>query len=598
MNYGYLCIKIISFRNEADSYRLLHVMKVMAMYNECIDEHAEQFPHCKGKSTLYWDLSKEQQWGLCWIEQMFCAKCSYQSKPYPLYKEVDGESAKGRKAANINRGIHVGLSQTPIGPTSLRRVLMSAHVPPPSRYGLQKAANKVCSDICVVNKEDMQRRCEDLKKINKLRNEPEHVINVECDGAYNNKLYSGVGRTLMQPGTQCNYVVAENVTSRRQIIAMTNVNKLCSKHGFHSEIDSTCDIKKGKCSTTDPMETSIGNEGEWASRSLGDLKESGLEVKYMTTDPDTKAYLAAQDLFDGGVTTTEPKHLLDSRHLTENHRKFIKKNTVILNSMPAATKSDKESLLSLFAMDLSKRCQAECEALPKTSTKIISQLPILIETIINCYCGDHGLCVLHSKVCDSLSSKNWITKSVYLLADFRIKRTDATHKALWECITYRICESRIEKTVLDSNSQKAEATNRVIRRSVPTNVTYTRNFDGRSHSAVHNLNFGPGESLTQLLSAEGCPVPSGSKVAKSLKREQEINDYHKKYNKMPASKLKRCIRRRKLFDMYREHKEEKHYRKAQLLEAGYQLRRSHTKLKKSIRTDHSYHTRSQRKNIQ
>ncbi|KAK3106993.1 hypothetical protein FSP39_004584 [Pinctada imbricata] len=570
----------------------------MAMYNECIDEHAEQFPHCKGKSTLYWDLSKEQQWGLCWIEQMFCAKCSYKSKPYPLYKEVDGESTKGRKAANINRGIHVGLSQTPIGPTSLRRVLMSVHVPPPSKAELQKSANKVCSNICEVNKLDMQRRREDLKKINKLRNEPEHVINIECDGAYNNKLYSGVGRTLMQPATQCNYVVAENVTGKRQIIAMTNVNKLCSKHGFHSEIDSTCDIKKTKCSTTDPMESSIGNEGEWASRSLGDLKESGLEVKYMTTDPDTKAFLAAQDLFDGGVTSTEPKHLLDSRHLTENHRKFIKKNTVLLNNMPATTKSDKESLLSLFAMDLSKRCQAECEALPKTSTKIFSQLPILIETIINCYCGDHGLCVLHSKVCDSLNSKNWITKSVYLLADFCIKRNDATYKALSECIKYRICESRIEKTVLNSNSQKVEATNRVIRRSVPTNVTYPRNFDGRSQSAVHNLNCGPGESMTKLLSAEGCPVPSGSKVAKSLKKEQELNVYHKKYNQNPASKLKRCIRRRKLFDMYREHKEEMHYRKAQLLEAGYRLRRSHTKLKKSIRTDHLYHTRSQPKNKQ
>ena len=56
---------------------------------------------------------------------------------------------------------------------------------------------------------------------------------------------------------------------------------------------------------------------------------------------------------------------------------------------------------------------------------------------------------------------------------------------------YRFCEERFAKTTLNSNSQKVECVNRVLRRSVPTNVTYPRNFVGRSHSAVHSVNNGP-----------------------------------------------------------------------------------------------------------
>ena len=96
---------------------------------------------------------------------------------------------------------------------------------------------------------------------------PENEINIQADGINNNSLFSGVGKTHFQPSTQCSYVVAENMTPKKQTIALENVNKLCSKHGFHSVEDTQCYIYTCDCTSTVPMEkNNIGNEKEWAKK--------------------------------------------------------------------------------------------------------------------------------------------------------------------------------------------------------------------------------------------------------------------------------------------------------------------------------------------
>ena len=556
-------------------------------------DHTEKSPGCSG--YIDWDPTEEERWGLGWIEQWVCTKCGYRKSKSRLYKELD-TGKRGRKSADINRSIHIGLTQTPIGPASIRKLLISAHVPPPSRQRLQDTSSSVCEDIKAANTLDMHARREDLKKINILRGDASNVIDIECDGAYNNKLYSGVGRTPFQPATQCNYVVVENTTNRRQVIAMENINKLCSKHGIHTSSDPPCDISSNDCSSTHVMETTIGNEGEWAKTCLENLKtESDLEVKHITTDPDTKAYMAAEELYALGVSSTEPEHLLDTRHLSDNHRKFMKGNTALLNIMPGNNKCEREKNLNSFAIDLSKRCQSECEALhvKLKNTGIGSnpavRLQLITETIIQCYHGDHSMCELHSAVCNE--SSNWINRSAYLFKGFKIEYKDTNFKVMEKCIMYRLSEERFHMTRLNSNSQKVESVNRSLRRSVPTNVTYSRNFDGRSHSAVHSVNNGPGESMTLLMEMEGCPVPPGGRLAKALKRDQQNYTYNKCYFKTKQAKLKRLKQRTKLYQLHRDHKEDIKYKSAQLLREGYNQRRKATKTKKVIRTDHSYATK-------
>ena len=69
---------------------------------------------------------------------MRCKICRYVSKRYNLYKEVSTQSP-GRKAATVNYGIQLGLSQTYLGNNGPRKTLASApQLLPGSWHGAQE----------------------------------------------------------------------------------------------------------------------------------------------------------------------------------------------------------------------------------------------------------------------------------------------------------------------------------------------------------------------------------------------------------------------------------------------------------------------------
>ena len=85
----------------------------------------------------------------------------------------------------------------------------------------------------------------------------------------------------------------------------------------------------------------------------------------------------------------------------------------------------------------------------------------------------------------------------------------------------------LEKTKMNTNTQKCEGSNRSMRRSVPKNVTFSRNFPGRSHSAAHSINHGPGESIYKLCRVVGSPTQVGTRVCRALYQQQKVNERHK-----------------------------------------------------------------------
>ena len=89
------------------------------------------------------DMTTEK--GVAWEPGwQWCKICRYMSKRYNLYKKVSTQSPD-RKAATVNYGIQVGLSQT--SNNWLRKTLASANTPPPSRKSLQKTSNIDVSKI-------------------------------------------------------------------------------------------------------------------------------------------------------------------------------------------------------------------------------------------------------------------------------------------------------------------------------------------------------------------------------------------------------------------------------------------------------------------
>ena len=84
---------------------------------------------------------------------------------------------------------------------------------------------------------------------------------------------------------------------------------------------------------------------------------------------------------------------------------------------------------------------------------------------------------------------------------------------------YRLGQDMLEKTKMNTNTQKVEASHRSMRRSIPKSVTFSRHFPGWSHSAAHNINHGPGESIYQLCKVVGSPISPGIKVSRTLKQQ-------------------------------------------------------------------------------
>ena len=58
----------------------------------------------------------------------------------------------------------------------------------------------------------------------------------------------------------------------------------------------------------------------------------------VTTDPDSGAGQAGESLFKDGLLANLPTHYLDTRHLSENIRKSIKRDDKLLQIMLKRTK--------------------------------------------------------------------------------------------------------------------------------------------------------------------------------------------------------------------------------------------------------------------
>ena len=168
------------------------------------------------------------------------------------------------------------------------------------------------------NKKDIQMRCQGLRHLITLRGKKPAAVNIQADGCCNNALYSGVGKTQFQPSTQAIYIFAENERDRNQIIHLQTISKLCPKR--RNGLNIECQPSYGE------LFCKHRNEEQWTKQGLLDLSGAGLEAEFITTDPDpdSSVYRCAMTLFDQGINSIEWSHLLDTRHITQNHRKFIK----------------------------------------------------------------------------------------------------------------------------------------------------------------------------------------------------------------------------------------------------------------------------------
>lgn len=557
--------------SEKNTNRIVTIKKNSEMWNEVFREHGIESPACDG--YLDWDLSKEEKRGSAWREVATCSKCQYKSKTYNLYDEVI-TNRPGRRAAKINLGRQVGIQHTPGGTTSYRQVCMASNIPPPSVSGMQHTSNIVAKSIESKNKEDLKHQREKVKRVKTLRGDNPHTINVQGDGVYSNRIYSGIGKTPFQPATQSTYTVAENETFKHNLIDTNPKSKLCSAKYKKHKVSTKVGEHAGFCSANLNMQDSIGDEQSRARECFEELRKDGLEVNEVTTDPDGSAYKAAECMFTEGRTSTKPVHYLDTRHISANHRKFVTNLSSVCDIMPARLKTQRKRLHGSFASDIAARCHAECTQAHyryyNDIDRISGRLSHIANAIVDCYCGDHNKCRLYSFVCSKHKNmKSWIEKSAYLKrGNFAIDKNEKCKSILRQCVDYRLGKAMIAKTAKHTNTQKVEALNRAIRSTVPANVTYTRNYSSRVHTAVHKVNQGTGNSIVIMCDAVGSAIEPGSTVAKSLKKMDEHCQQRKKGKNLSTAIDQRNERKHALYDIHAQHQERKGYMKNQSLPAS------------------------------
>lgn len=535
------------FRNETDTYRIVHSQRVQDMWNEVFRDHQNSHPDCDGK--LQWDTLGERQRGLCWQERTVCSGCNFKSKYYKLYKEVD-TGKPGPKPASANIGAEVGLMHTRSGNTALRDVFLAAGLPAPSLKSMNKMSNNVGQQIIYTNDRDLKRQRNKIKEVISLRDDLGAGIPVESDCSYNNAAYSGVGKTPFQPATQVVCTVSENATSDKAIIGMTAMNKLCpigARKGYN------CPKHDGHCASNLKMNRTIGDESQWAHDAVLNLLDEGVKISHITTDTDGKAGKGVQKACESRGLP-QPESLLDSRHLSGNQRKKIRQQEFSEGMFAVDTKAEADKLQGRFANDVAKRCQfeygicySECAGELNVLKRKIWHVPA---AMTKCYQGNHSDCRKRSFACAGKKRNNWLRKSPYLSKKFAISCTEQDHSKLIECINFKLGQNILEQTRLNTNSQKSEATVRSLRRSLPKPVTYARNFEARANTAIHSVNHGTAESITRLCHSVGCPVAQGTRVARGLLGRQKGDAQRKRYQKLAKTKRKRIMKTRKMYKLY------------------------------------------------
>ena len=166
-----------------------------------------------------------------------------------------------------------------------------------------------------------------------------------------------------------------------------------------------------------------------------------------------------------------------------------------------------------------------------------------------------------------------------------------------DVIEYQLGDDIVSLTCPNTNTQKLEGTNRAIKRYLPKDKTFSRNYEAHAHSALHSVNNSPGNSLRKLCQAAGCPIPFGSGADSKLHSLQSWIWEKENRELSMAFKTKRRLRKQKLFQLYEKHREERHYIKNQVTRQLRQQRRKQCIAKTSTklmlnRNNHDVYTRT------
>ena len=508
--------------------------------------------------------------GLAVTASFSCKLCGFVTTPQKLYRDLPSEGP-GRKRAVLNMALQVGLYQTSISGTAIRRVLSALSTPAPAMSNLQHNSNECGHAMLQANQTDMQEKRKKVKDVLEYRGmERNKPITIEIDRQYNTPLSYGRRRTPFQPATQARDVAIENTTNEKYVVAYNQTNKLC-RLGQQM-------IKKGKqphcpdhpkCTANVRLQDSIGDEkrgGEMCADQLLSGPEK-LLVKQVVTDSDGHFAEGIRDVMKdkAGIQTDA---LLCSIHLNRSLAKLLSRIKLSKSAFPGKSARIKQKQQQHMADDIVHRFNAELKtALSMTGgdiSKYEKELKTSVEAILPCYIGQHDLCKKNSLVCRGKYSFPYLSKSLR----YRINLNFMDRNKLQGELLKRLTPEMLKKTCKLQSTQKAESMNSAFRVTSPKNTaTFSRNCAGRDSSAILLTNSGPGAALLHSASVAKVPLVGGRRLRSQLSEMQSRRDYWRRRSKQETSHVAAAIHRRYKYRLYeKEHKwtDDSYYVKGQL----------------------------------
>ena len=526
--------------------------KMCSMWNDSFKEHKSKRPRCGG--DLFWDEIRSKQWGLSWKAVLSCTNCDYYSQEYRLYNEVQTGN-RGPKPAATTYGLQVGLSKQGISNGGITEVLTSTNIKAPSYNTLQRAANYVGKVITETNMEDLERQIDRIKDLCVATGfHPYGPIPAEADGTYNNGIFTKVGKTPFQAGTQVDFTVSENLTSDKKIIAIVHHSKLCS-----------CPKREGKdhlvdCTATLPKNASIGNEGDYLEEAIEKINESNLVIGDLTVDGDSSSRATAPTINQPHGLKITPKYC--TIHLKWISEKRIKGHAFSPGMFKGRNKLERDQAKARFTYDISNRMAAEFEKAHEryggNIYEINGIMPHIMDAIIDCYKGNCKKCDEFSYVCnktDGRWNRPFLDISNTTSRDIIADASEEDIDFLRSIMQIRLGTEALESTSNNSTQNKSEANNRGIKKAKPKQITYPRNSAMRTHSAAHSMNNGVGTSILTLCAATGCPI-GGVSVYRVAIRLDSKKKYHQRRQKAMPYKLSRRRRRQENYKLWDERRED------------------------------------------
>ena len=525
--------------------RLVDFEKVSEAFNDAFCLHMSDSETENSCSLPNFIVGDEKKVGLGWKISLKCTNCNFTAPQKKLYKEAES-SRRGPKPAAANIGLAVGLQDTPMGNSRCRTLLASMNIPPPSRSAMQATSNLVGETVTKLNKRDMAEKLDMVKSINKARGNEESSINIAMDGRYNSACISS-RRKPGQNASQSIGIACETMTDKQYIVSTATQNKLCwtgswlRSEGFY---EVQCPGGHEGCTANTYGHAPL-SEYELGKAIGQDLAVQGAFVKFVTTDGDSKSAAGVAEAIRLLDPMWRVERLADPTHLGQAQFKKCYNAKYSDGMFPAKTREKRVEQQKVLSQDIKARTSLIVKEMMKVHAgdvnKMKADLPNVLRATVRCYSGDCSLCRRHSYVCSGGVTNSWWTRSMFLACHklTGLCMEDSDEHLLREILKIKLSEASIQQMRLGTSTQKCEAVNRSISVSLPKNVNYSKNMEGRLASTVLRLNNGQAKSTEKILAEFGVELSDDSK--KSLEQIQHEQEYHKTYAKTPTT-LKRTLK--------------------------------------------------------